>query len=170
MNYFEFYDLVPCYSIDTAALKKLYYSKMRSYHPDMHIGSDSDKQAKIMELSSFNNAAFKTLQDDHLRLKYLVDTYSNKANSLKLPQAFLMEMMDINEDIMEVSMQGNTQSVLELKSKIQEQQEELFEELKPILETCSDFRKAEHKELEAIQNYLLKRNYLLRLIEQLEQI
>ena len=78
MDYFEFYGLNPSFYLDEKKLKQLYYQKMRDLHPDMHVGSSNVSQNEVLTLSSYNNEAYNTLKDFHLRLNYLVDLFENK--------------------------------------------------------------------------------------------
>jgi molecular chaperone HscB len=98
-NYFRFYGLTPSFEIDTAELRRLFLEKSRQFHPD-YFEDDHALQGKAIEVTAFNNKAFKALNSPTERLKYLIQiNISETENSQKLPQDFLMEMLDLNEQI-----------------------------------------------------------------------
>jgi len=163
MTYFEFYGIEPVFFIDESGLKKAYYEKMRSSHPDMHAGASVEEQTKMLEESSFNNKAYKTLRDFHSRLKYIVETFGSK-DEQKLPGSFLMEMMDINESIMDVKLDPDEQKSHELRQEIDRKLNDLFLGLEPLLK--EELAIDNQARLEKVEEYLLKRNYFLRLLEQ----
>jgi molecular chaperone HscB len=98
-NYFRFYGLTPSFEIDTAELRRLFLEKSRQFHPD-YFEDDHALQGKAIEVTAFNNKAFKALNSPTERLKYLIQINSSEAEEpQKLPQDFLMEMLDLNEQI-----------------------------------------------------------------------
>ena len=73
MNYFEFYNIPVSFKVDNAALKAIFYSNSKKYHPDFFTLENDEKQAEILELSTLNNEAYKTLKDFDKRMKYILD-------------------------------------------------------------------------------------------------
>lgn len=111
-NYFEYFALEPRYHIDSNVLRKLFYKKSMTLHPDHADATDS------IEATSLNNEAYRILSDPHLRLKHLLEleygTLSDDAQSLT--QDFLMDMMEINEEIEEN--RNDVELLVEIESKI----------------------------------------------------
>lgn len=107
-NYFRFYGLPERFEMDTAALKSLYLEKSKLYHPDFY-GHDPESQTLAVASSAYNNMAYKILSNDVQRAMYLTSLkFEDSDNPPALPQAFLMDMMDINEDIDEADDAGRT--------------------------------------------------------------
>ena len=111
MNYFEFFEIPISFKVDEAALKRIFYANSKKYHPDFYTLESEEKQAEILELSTLNNQAYKTLSDFDKRMKYILDLKEILAEEgqNQLPQSFLMEMMDINEVLMELEFDFDTQ-------------------------------------------------------------
>lgn len=125
-NYFIFYGLEEVFDIDKAVLKSCYLDKSKLYHPDYY-GDDAQAQNIAVASSSFNNIAYKTLSNDIRRAQYLVELkLSHGDDSIKLPQDFLMDMMDLNEMIDEVD--ENSKSSID--SQIETMKSELLETIK----------------------------------------
>src|ERR1700761_8683655 len=104
MNYFEFYGLHESFTLDEAIIKKKFYQLSKQYHPDFYANEDDAKQQEILELSTINNNAYKTLSDPNKRLAYILKQHDLLEEGAKpqLPGDFLMEMMDLNERLMEI--------------------------------------------------------------------
>lgn len=169
MNYFDFFGLEPKFQIDQKALKLLYYEKMKQFHPDMTVHASPSEQEETLRLSAINNEAYKVLKDDHSRLKYILDTFypGEEAPSKNLPQMFLMEMMDMNEELMELKMDYDPKKAEGLTQQLTAQLSEMENEITELIKdkTVSEIELAE---FDQINEYLLKRNYLNRAIKNLE--
>ncbi len=169
MDYFSFFGLEPKFHLDTKALKLLYYEKMKALHPDMQIGASVEHQNETLRLSAINNEAYKVLKDFHRRLKYILDTYypGQEPPSQKLPQLFLMDMMDMNDELLELKMDFDAEKADKMKTDLQHQLHEMEAE---ITSKIMD-KKVEGLEKEVfdeINAYLLKKNYLVRALENLK--
>lgn len=125
-NYFLFYGLEEVFDIDKAVLKNCYLDKSKLYHPDYY-GDDPQAQNIAVASSSFNNIAYKTLSNDIRRAQYLVELkLSHGDDNIKLPQEFLMDMMELNEMIDEVD-ENSKQSI---DTQIESLKSELLETIK----------------------------------------
>jgi molecular chaperone HscB len=125
-NYFIFYGLDEVFDIDKAVLKNCYLDKSKLYHPDYY-GDDAQAQNIAVASSSFNNIAYKTLINDIRRAQYLVELkLSHGDDSIKLPQEFLMDMMELNELIDE----ADENSKPSIDAQIEKLKSELLETIK----------------------------------------
>lgn len=170
MNYFELYDIPVSFKVDKKALKRKFYELSRKFHPDFYTLESEAKQAEILELSSLNNKAYKVLTDFDKRMKYVLDLKEVIAEEGKntIPQDFLMQMMDINENLMELEF-GFDQAIFnQVKSDLSATQSVLYKEIENIIENYDDSNSTQ-KELIAIKNYYFKQKYLLRIQENLSK-
>jgi molecular chaperone HscB len=125
-NYFLFYGLEEVFDIDKAVLKNCYLDKSKLYHPDYY-GDDPQAQNIAVASSSFNNIAYKTLSNDIRRAQYLVELkLSHGDDNIKLPQEFLMDMMELNELIDE----ADENSKPSIDTQIEKLKSELLETIK----------------------------------------
>ena len=163
-NYFEFYGLPISFFIDEGELKRAFLQKTRQFHPDRFTLASEEEQMNALEMTSLNNAAYKTLKDFDLRVKYILDESGalGAEGQNKLPQMFLMEMMDLNDEIMEAKMEGQSESVSSLEAKIDAFEQELYDEVEALMKNYSS-----GDELNAIKDFYLKRRYLRRLRQNL---
>lgn len=161
MNYYEFFDLPVAPTVDKALLKKRFYQKSKEYHPDFYTLADAEKQAEVLELSSLNNLAYKTLGSDDQRLKYYLDLKGvlGEEGQNQVPQDFLLEIMDINEKLMELEFDDDPALRKEASELAQALEQQLNEQVKPLLERAEQ----DESSLAGLKDYYLKHRYLLRI-------
>ncbi len=170
MNYFEFYNIPVSFKVDFAALKDTFYTNSKKYHPDFYTLENDEKQTEILELSTLNNEAYKTLKDFDKRMKYILDQKGimKEEGQNKLPQSFLMDMMEINEALMELEFDFDEVKKNEALNQLKNQESSIYAEVDAIIENYQD-DKATEEDLKAIKDYYLKKRYLLRIHENLDK-
>lgn len=170
MNYFEFYELPESFFPDEKKLKAKFYEFSRKYHPDFHATASAEKQREILELSTLNTNAYKTLGDPESRMAYILKSHGLLEEGAKneLPADFLMEMMDLNERLMELEFDFEPEALSSLQADFDSVWQGLEGEIAPLLlqyERLPEGEKA--NALQAVKIYYLKRKYLLRIKETL---
>lgn len=170
MNYFAFFNLPVAFQVDEAALKRAFLLNSKKFHPDFHTLADDAQQAEMLELSSLNNEAYKTLADPDRRMRHVLELKNLLAEEgeNKLPQDFLMDMMDINEAIMELEFEPDPERLAQVKNEVQQLENQLFESVRPTLENWRDGR-GDDSELQAVRDFFFKKRYLLRVLENLSK-
>ncbi len=170
MEYFDFYDIPVSFLIDEKELKKQFLKKSRAFHPDFFTLESEEKQEEILKSSTLNNAAYKVLKDFDLRMKYILDQKEilKGEGQDKLDQAFLMEMMDINEALMELQFEPNDTEIQKLLSQIKSFEQGLIAEVDSFFQ--KDFNSLSLDQLDSIKQYYLKKKYLSRLEENLAKM
>lgn len=167
VNYFEFFGLPESLDLDEGVLKRRFYENSKKFHPDFYTLESQEKQAEILELSSFNNEAWRTLSNFDSRLKYLLELKGQfgEEGTHVLPQAFLMEMMEVNEEAMELEFDFDQARFDNLVQNIENQDILLLTELRQVLASEGD----ETSRFAAMKDYYLKKRYLLRIKENLSR-
>jgi molecular chaperone HscB len=168
MNYFEFFKIPVSFNLNEAELKKAFYSNSKKFHPDFFTLESKEKQMEVLELSTLNNNAFKTLSNFDKRMKYILELKEvlGEEGKNKIPQEFLMEMMEINENLMELEFDFDKNNFDKIQNSLKKLESILLEEVNPYIENYNDAAPKE-VELDAIKNYFLKKRYLLRIKENL---
>lgn len=169
-NYFNFFDIAEHPLIDEAGLRKRFLLNSKKYHPDFYTLESEEKQKEILELSTLNNQAYKVLSDFDKRLEHLLRLKGclGKEGENKLPQSFLMEMMDINEGIMELEFDASEENFKKISQSVSRFEEGLKTDIKHSLESYKA-EDADGEILEQLKNYHLKKKYLLRIQENLSK-
>ena len=171
MNYFEFFGLPVQFSIDLTQLRNRYLENSRSFHPDQYSLADDDKQMEMLEKSSLNNEAYKVLKDEDSRIKYALQLEGalGEEGTESIPQEFLMEMMEINEELMEIEMEPDPIKVVDIQDQIQEREAIMKSEIETILKDYHSDHPEKSSFLEKVKDYYLKRRYLLRIQKNLDK-
>jgi molecular chaperone HscB len=170
MNYFEFFGIPVSFLPDEADLKKRFLQNSKKYHPDFFTLDSVEKQSEILELSTLNNQAYRTLSDFDLRMKYILELKEvlKEEGKNDIPQDFLMEMMEINEALMELEFEFNEKIFQEAKDKVQSIESQLLQAIRPTLAAYVE-NKTSSLELELVKDFYLKKRYILRIQENLDR-
>jgi len=161
MDYFQFYNIPLKFQIDKDLLRLGYLENSKKFHPDFYVNESESAREAVLIQSTFNNNAYKTLNNDHLRMKYILELEGVLVEGEKesLSQDFLMEMMDVNEEISLADKEG----MVSIREKIASIESGLNEELQKL---CDEFdATGDHELLQAIKVIYLKKRYLWRIME-----
>lgn len=168
-NFFSFFGLPVSLSIDLPSLRKVFLENSRRFHPDFHTLSSDEEQEKALEMSSLNNEAFKVLSDTDARIRYVLELkglLGADSKEEKLPQDFLMEMMDMNEQIMDMQMSPSVEAFEKARNAVASLERELESGVAGLLQTWNEST-GTMDELNAVRDYFHKKRYLLRVKENL---
>jgi len=165
MNYFELYEILESFHLDASLIKKKFYALSRSYHPDFHSNANEADQQEVLEKSALINKAFKVFNNADETIKYLLQLKGLLADEEKysLPPDFLMEVMELNEELMEAKMEENIEMLTRLKKQITNLETSIYEPVKEIMATYQADRTTE-KELLQVKEYYYKKKYLGRIL------
>lgn len=106
---YKIFSLPRSFFVDKNILKNKYYKLSKKYHPDL-LKTDTGKIKEV-------NSAYKVLQDDYLRAKYL---YKDPLDT-KMNQEFLIEVLDLEERIDDSNSQDELRKIKDiLDQKIDE--------------------------------------------------
>jgi molecular chaperone HscB len=168
MNYFELFEIPVQLVVDSSSLQKKFIELSRKYHPDYFATQSSEKQAEVLEISASLNKAWKTFQNPDETIKYVLRSKGllEEEEKFQLPPGFLMEMMEINEQLMEAKMDEEPEKMSRLSSVISQLSTEIYEPVKEIVEHYKEGVTTE-KELLQVKEYYFKKKYLNRIRQQL---
>jgi molecular chaperone HscB len=158
MNYFELFDLPVNFSVDKNLLSERYFELQKKYHPDFFSQETEYEQAEALERSSEVNKAFKTFKNQDDTIKYVLQLKGllEEEEKYQLPSAFLMEMMDLNEELSD----GSAKQIQELETA-------LYNDVAPFIENYNDAT-ATTAGLLKLKEYYFKKKYLQRILDRLE--
>ncbi|WP_375436604.1 Fe-S protein assembly co-chaperone HscB [uncultured Hymenobacter sp.] len=168
-NYFEFYDLPETFQPDEAALKRRYYALSREYHPDFHATASPGRQQEILRLATLNTNAYRTLSDPDLRMAYILGQHGLlEEGKQEMPPNFLMEVMDLNEQIMEFEFEPDLEAAKRVEDEVNALTQTLDAGIEPVLAGYPGLpTDARPQALQQVRTYYLKKRYLLRIRESL---
>lgn len=162
MNYFELYDLSIALQPAREQVQQRFYELSRRYHPDFHSQATEEEQADMLEKASQVNMAYKVLMHPDETIKYVLQLKGllEEEEKYQLSPDFLMEMMDLNEQALDVAEESDADR---LRQTIQQTQTEIYEPVKAIVEHYQEGVTTE-KELLQVKEYYYRKKYLDRIL------
>jgi molecular chaperone HscB len=158
MNYFELFDIPVSLKVDKNSLTQKYFELQKKYHPDFFTQATEYEQAEALEQSSQINKALKVLKTEMETIKYVLQLKGllEEEEKYQLPPAFLMEVMELNEELSESSQQ-----------QISQLETEIYAPVKDIIENFKDSTTTT-KELLQVKEYYYKKKYLQRILDRMD--
>ncbi len=158
MNHFELFGLPVSFKIDKSKLALSYFELQKKYHPDFFTNSNEAEQELALEKSSQLNKALKIFKNEDETIKYVLQLKGllEEEEKYQLPPAFLMEMMELNEELSDDS-----------AKEIELMETELYREVKDIIEQYDDTLTIT-QDLLKIKEYYFKKKYLQRILDRID--
>lgn len=158
MNYFELFDIPVSLTIDKTKLTKKYFELQKKYHPDFFTQNNEAEQDEALEKSSAINKALKIFQNKDSTIKYVLQLKGllEEEEKYQLPPDFLMEVMELNEQL-----STDSTTAIEVFEK------EIYLEVSSIIDGYND-TSTTTTDLLKVKEYYFKKKYLLRILERLD--
>jgi molecular chaperone HscB len=158
MNYFELFDLPVSLNVDKSRLAKKYFELQKKYHPDYFTQATEAEQEEALEKSSAVNKALKILKDKDSTIKYLLQLKGllEEEEKYLLPPDFLMEVMELNEEL-----------TAESATAINDFEKDIYSGVQSIIEQYDDAA-VTTAELLKVKEYYFKKKYLQRILDRLD--
>ena len=162
-NYFELFQLPEQYDIDTLELSGRYRELQRIVHPDRFVGASAQESRLSQQKATLVNDAYHVLRDDLRRAQYLlqlkdIEYLEHKVND----PMFLMEQMELREELDAVSASQDLDRLSVLFSRAQQLQLACKEQLRLHFSPSGD--------LQAACDDVFKLQFLNKLCEEAEQL
>ncbi|MBS4044492.1 MAG: Fe-S protein assembly co-chaperone HscB [Chitinophagaceae bacterium] len=169
MNYFELYNLPVSFQPNKLLVKEKYFELSRKYHPDFYGSGTQEEQQEALEMSALVNKAFKTFSNADATIKYILELKGliEEEEKYSLPNSFLMEMMELNEEVMEAKMTDDPQFTEGIKLKIDRFIDEVYQEVEVFI-TAATIDELKEEDFLKVKEYYFKKKYLNRILESLE--
>lgn len=165
MNHFELFEIPISMHPDNRYLKQKFYALSRKYHPDFFTQENEMEQAEALDISSQVNKGLKVFQNRDETIKYVLQLKGllEEEEKYALPPDFLMEMMDLNEQMMEAKMGEDPLAIAKLKKTVSDFEIEIYQPVQGIVEGYDD-NKISTAELLQVKEYYYKKKYLNRIL------
>jgi molecular chaperone HscB len=172
MNIFELYNIPLSFTPNLAQVKKTFYVLSKQYHPDFAGDSSEAEKQELLEKSAMINTALKIFQSKDLLIKYILQQKGllEEEEKYNLDPSFLMEVMELNEQVMELQDTENEIKKAELRNSIVQQlntiEQTIYAPIESLLANYSETTGTE-KELLQIKDYYFKQKYIDRMKKEL---
>ncbi len=169
MNFFELYELPVSFMLEEAAVKRKFLALSKKFHPDFFVNESEAEQQEALAMSTIITRAYQVLSDFDRRMQYILELKQviSAGERYELSPAFLMEMMEINEALMELEHDKDADKAAALRKQVATLSASLDEEVRPALISYREDAPDENV-LKKIKDYYYRRRYLLRIQQSLD--
>lgn len=167
-NYFEVFNLPYDFDLNLKELERRYEGLSMELHPDLYQVSNPFEKKQSHESSTLLNKAFVTLRDPQQRANYLLGLLAKgqPLNQRSLPDDFLEDMFELQENLDEYLLEANAEKVAEMKEDLNERLTRLKQVVRGFF---AKIRQSGPKQelLQQIQTWLNAQKYLERLLQRI---
>ena len=131
-DYFKLFLIPQDFKIDQTKLQQNYLDLQRQFHPDNYINSDTVAKSIILKLSAHINQGYTTLKNPLLRgalLLKLNNVDLKLSEDTKLPNEFLMEQMELHEEIFEAKSTNDFIKLENIEKDVEFKEKQLINEI-----------------------------------------
>lgn len=171
MNYFELFEIPPALKVDSRGLSARFFQLSRKYHPDYHAQASEAEQAEALEISAQLNKAYKTFQNPDATIQYFLELKGllEAEEKYALDPAFLMEVMDLNEALMELQFEPDPEALARAENNCRELQTKIYQDVAPVIDQYQEAVTSE-KELLQVKEYYYRKKYLDRIADKIREL
>ena len=157
MNYFELFGIPVSINVDMAALAKKYFELQRQNHLDFFTQADEAAQQEAVEKSSDINKALRVLKNKDATIQYVLKLKGlvEEEEKYPLPPDFLMEVMELNENL-----SGDSAAA------IADFENTIYADVQQIIERYDDATTSKD-DLLKLKEYYYKKKYLQRILDRM---
>ncbi len=169
-DYFELFEIEVAYDLDVGALEAKYLELSRKVHPDRFVGAAARERLTALQQSMLLNDAYKTLVKPIPRAEYLlVRAGVTIAANEQLEPRFLMEVMELREELQEVVQSGDRARLDKLEEAMLDRRDQSLER---IAGHFAELAAGGDREpvLAAVKNDVILLRYINRYIEEFDYL
>ncbi len=164
-NYFELFGLDVAFAVDQALLSERYRQLQKEIHPDRFAGKGDREQRLAVQFTTYVNEAFQGLKSPLKRAEYLLllsGVEVDPQNETTSDGVFLMQQMELREDLAEIPDSTDPEAALEtMSAQVDEHLNELLAEFERSFNT---------KQFSECKTLLSKLYFVKKLADEIEQL
>ena len=116
---FALLGLEPGYDVDLAALERAFFERSKALHPDRVAGAPAAERVAALSRSRALNDAYQLIKRPVPRAEYLLARAGvTIGDNERLEPAFLMEILELREELAEARAAGNLALVEKLQAVV----------------------------------------------------
>ena len=161
---FEVFGLKHAYSYDSDLLEERYLELSKLTHPDHHRVADEESKQRTIKISAWVNQSYKELKDSLFRAEFLLNMIEKdnglKTDSKKLPGTFLMDMLELQEELEILAVKLDESRLEEIEYQAEKFRKRSLKEVGEGLDLClsrstvdADFMQELRSQLNTVRYY-----------------
>jgi molecular chaperone HscB len=155
---FALLGLTPGFDVDLAALERAFFERSKALHPDRVAGAPAAERVVALSRARALNDAYQLIKKPIARAEYLLERAGvTIGDNERLDPTFLMEILELREELAEARAVGNTELVARLQVAMQQRRAAALDAL-PTLFAAGDYA--------AIKDRLILLRYVNRYLEE----
>jgi len=155
---FALFGLAPAYEVDLAALERAFFERSKALHPDRVAAAPAAERVAALSRSRALNDAYQLIKKPIARAEYLLERAGvTIGDNERLDPTFLMEVLELREELAAARAAGATTLVATLQGAMQARRSQALGAL-PALFAASDFA--------AVKDRLILLRYINRYLEE----
>lgn len=168
-NLFTLYNIPLSFNPSKDLVKKQYFQLSRKYHPDFITTGTDEEKDEALEKSSLVNKAYKIFNNQDETIQYVLQLKGllQEEEKYALPNEFLMEIMELNEELMDAKIEGNQIIIDNSKSSIINYQLSIKREIETII-SAETIDNIDETSFLKVKDYYFKKKYLNRILDSID--
>ena len=171
---FLVFDIPYAYSYDVELLEKRYLELSRLTHPDHQMISDEASKQRVIQISAWVNQSYKDLKDSLFRAEFLLNLIESNngccTDPKKLPGTFLLEMLDLQEELEERSVKEDENRLEEIVDQAEQSRKKTLKKVGNELDTFLSFDAVDQESMQKLRDELNTIRYHDRIISTAEEL
>lgn len=171
---YEVFGLAYVYDIDQAQLESRYIEISRLTHPDHQCPADEAEKHRITKISAWINQSYKDLKNSLYRAEFLLDVLEKRhvliTDSKKLPDAFLMEMLELQEELEYFEKEPIEERLNEIESEAMDSRISVLKKVGDQIDGLIGRESLDQCDLQALRTQLNTVRYYDRILDTVEKI
>lgn len=168
-NLFTLYNIPLSFNPSKDLVKQQYFQLSRKYHPDFITTGTDEEKDEALEKSSLVNKAYKIFNNQDETIQYVLQLKGllQEEEKYALPNEFLMEIMELNEELMDAKIEGNQIIIDNSKSSIINYQLSIKREIETII-SAETIDNIDETSFLKVKDYYFKKKYLNRILDSID--
>jgi len=171
---YDVFGLAYVYDLDKGELERRYIEISKLTHPDHNDAASESEKLKITQVSAWVNQAYKDLGDPLFRVEFLLNSLEQKSaiktDIKKLPNLFLMEMLELQEELEVLDQTPNESRLEEIEDNAQRTRLSILSNVGKSLDDRDCLDLADEKFLQDIRTQINTVRYYDRILDTVERI
>ena len=158
LDAFDLLGLPERFDLDGAVIESAFFAKSREFHPDRFVAAAADERVAALSRSRALNDAYQTVKKPVPRAEYLLARAGvTIGDNERLDPSFLMEILELREELAEARVAKRTSEVETLQGKMAARRKTAVGTLPALFEA---------HDLPAIKEQLIVLRYLDRYLDE----